>query len=433
MITKEFSIFTKSQKLILYLVDIIQVVLGLVLISFVFTAMLATQSDKDMNIWHLIMGIAGIISLVDIIIRKTFNKQSILHNLLIKKFKSKILLFPQTSMQAEICSWLNTKIQNRKAVLIYGKANMGKTSSVFIYLLQHAKEKELLQKLNWTESIVYIDCKNSKSNILDFFYNKRLYFCNNRFEKSLIIVDNLENMGKTFLETLLNTVNSTTGTFILLADSSKIDNDVYNSIEKKYVKYNSTLLDNIDKRRDLEQSFLKLSSDEKMVILIIFYMSLSMTLIPVNDVYTVLKSDYSSIHLKLVLNVLSYKKFIKKFPFDHRYILLLNRIEMANCQKIFWSYSHNIEAILKILQNSDKFPESAWLCLIHLPYKLIRQQDANEKDLLFSNALKCGNYLTLYKALQEELTYFPVKEKEFLYELGTLCFYNSNQESIQKI
>jgi hypothetical protein len=103
-------------------------------------------------------------------------------------------------------------------------------------------------------------------------------------------------------------------------------------------------------------------------------------------------------------------------------------MNVAKNQKIFWNTQQNIDAILSVLKNSDKFPESAWLSLVRLPYEQLLQQDIKDRGLLFDNALKSGNYITLYKALQEELTYCPIKESVFLYEAGTLYFYNSYQK-----
>ena len=428
MITKKFSIYTKGQRWKLYIADVIQGVVGLVLITFAVIAMFATQNVEDINIWSIIMGIPGIASLVEIIIRKYFKKKSCLYNFLIKHYKSKVVLFRQTPMQTEICSWLNAKIQNGKGVLIYGKPNTGKTSSIFIYLSQHTKDKDLLQQLNWAESVIYIDCKNNKSDIFDFFYNKKTYFRNNRFEKSLIIVDNLENMGESFWETLLQTINSTTGTFILLADASKLDNNIYDSLEKKCIRDSYTLSISNNDSQGFEENYRGLTDNEKKVFLTIYYLSLSMTLIPVRDVFTILNKDYPFTRFQRIVNTLSRKNFIKKFPFDHKYVILANRMHVTNNQQVFWTTSQNSEVILKVLQNSDKFPESAWLSLIHLPYDQLKKQDAKKRELLFSNALKCGNYITLYKALQEEMIYGPIKEMLFLYEWGTLCFYNNKQE-----
>lgn len=143
----------------LHSIDVIQGAAGLILTTLVLMAIFATQGIQKLDIWILIMGVAGVISLVEIIIRKAFNKQSFLYSLLLKSFRSKVSLFPQTKLQAEICSWLNTKIQNGKGILIYGKADIGKTSSIFIYLAQYTKDKDLLYKLNWVESVIYIDCK----------------------------------------------------------------------------------------------------------------------------------------------------------------------------------------------------------------------------------------------------------------------------------
>ncbi len=67
-----------------------------------------------------------------------------------------------------------------------------------------------------------------------------------------------------------------------------------------------------------------------------------------------------------------------------------------------------------------------------LPYEKIRQIGRDEKEKLFCAALKSGNYDNLYKTLMEELTYSPIKENIFLYEAGTLYFYNSEQDKAFK-
>ena len=125
MISKKFTIYTKSQKIMLKIVDAIQVIFGLSITGLIVKAMLVTQ--KKINIWTILMGIAAIISLVDIIIRKTFNKGSFIYYLLLKLYKSNITMFPPTPMQAEICSWITTRIRNGNGILIYGKPNTGKT------------------------------------------------------------------------------------------------------------------------------------------------------------------------------------------------------------------------------------------------------------------------------------------------------------------
>ena len=122
MISKNFSIYTKKQKILLNILDVVQTTLGLVMTGFIVMAMFFTQSS--LNIWTIIMGIAAIISLVDIVIRKSFNKRSIFHYLLLKLFKSNNELFSPTPMQNEVNSWVTSRIQNGNGILIYGKPDI---------------------------------------------------------------------------------------------------------------------------------------------------------------------------------------------------------------------------------------------------------------------------------------------------------------------
>lgn len=430
MISKKFTIYTRNQKMIFRILDAIQIIFGISITGLIVWAMLVTQNQ--INIWTIIMGIAAIISLVDIVIRKTFNKCSFFHHLLLKLFKSNIALFPPTLMQTEVNSWVSARIRNGNGILIYGKPNTGKTSSVFMFLSKDTKDIELLRNISWAENIIYIDCKNNKSDILEFFslagmdVNKKLY------ENYLIIVDNLETMGKTFLENLLNIVNSSLGKFILLSDDSSLDNDLYDTLERKCMRNNCILSISEYSSHSFNNIYDKLTDNEKKVLLIIYYISLSLTLIRVNDICAILGKDIGFLRLKLIISSLLQKDLIKYFPFDHTYILLAKRVDMAKYHAVIWETQQNFEAVNKILLNSVKFPESAWLSLVHLPYEKIRQIGHEKREKLFCIALKSGNYDNLYKALFEELTYYPIKENIFLYELGTLYFYNSEQDKAFK-
>lgn len=430
MISKKFTIYTRNQKVIFRILDAIQVVFGISITGLIVWAMLVTQNKID--IWTIIMGIAAIISLVDIVIRKTFNKQSFFYHLLLRLFKSNIALFPPTPMQAEVNSWVTARIRNGNGILIYGKPNIGKTSSVFMFLSKDTKDIELLRYISWAESIIYIDCKNNKSDILEFFsvvgknVNKEIY------ENSLIIVDNLESMGKTFLENLLNIVNSSLGKFILLSDASTLDNDLYDTLERKCMRNNCTLSISEYSSNSFNDIYDKLTDNEKKVLLVIYYISLSLTLIQVNDIHAIFGKDICFLRLKLIISSLLQKGLIKYFPFDHTYILLTKRVDMAKYHAVIWETQQNIEAVNKMILNSDRFPESAWLSLVRLPYEKIKQMGYEEKEKLFCAALKSGNYDNLYKSLMEELTYSPIKENIFLYEAGTLYFYNSEQDKAFK-
>ena len=425
MITNRFSAFTKKQLALIKAIDIYQLLFGSLLLGIVFIAMIISQynTERGLSIWAIIMGIAGIISLVEIIVRKIFNKQSIVYSLLLLIFRNRTILFHPTKIQVEICSWINKKIQSGNGVLIYGKANMGKTTSIFIYLSQYIKHKEILKQFQWVKNIIYIDCKNDKSDILDFFAKGN----ENTYEKSLIIIDNIEAMGETFFENIVEIIKSSIGTFILLADVKSIQSDIYKVFEIKEVKekYGISLYNNDS---NFIQMYEALSNKEKLVLLIIYYISMSVTLISVSDLLLVLDKKTPFNNVYWTIKSLIHKRIIVFFPFDHSYILLSNQQEIVKNQSQFWETEINKTAIFKILQNSGKFPESAWLSFIHLPYDILKKQPENKKEDLFQNALKCGNFLTLRRALQNELTYCPDKENLFLYEIGTLFFYNSCQE-----
>lgn len=426
MISNKFTIYTKKQTIICNIIDVMQFLFGIAITGLIIWAMISTQ--VEINILTIIMGLAAIISLIDIVIRKTFNKYSFLYRLFLNIFKSSTTLFPLTPMQMEANAWISNRIQNSNGILIYGKPNSGKTSSVFMFLSKDTKSIELLRNMNWAKDIIYIDCKNNKSDILDFFSLTRQNVNKKISEDSLIIVDNLESMGKTFLENLLNIVNSSLGKYILLSDDSSLDNDLYSNLERKCMRNNCTFSISEYSACSFNNVYNKLTNNEKIVLLIIYYISLSLTLIQINDIYAILGKDVGFLRLKFIISSLLHKEFIKYFPFDHTYILLAKRIDMTKYHTVIGETQQNFEAVNKVLFNSQRFPESAWLGLISLPYERIMQIKPEEKEKLFCAALKSGNYGNLYKALSEELTYSPIKENLFLYETGTLFFYNSEQD-----
>ncbi len=287
MISNKVTIFTRGQRAIFKILDAVQLTLGLSIIGLIIWAMINTQDS--INLGMIVMGIAAIISLVEFVSRKIFNKHSFLHKLLLKSYKSKVKLYPPTPMQKEVCAWLTTRIRNGNGIIIYGKSNTGKTSSVFIFLSQDTKDIDLLQNINWAQSIIYIDCKNSKSDILEFFGVQGKNINREVYENSLIIVDNLEAMGKTFLENLLNIVNSSLGRFILLADASNLDNELCDTLERKCMRKDSTL--SISEADNFKDIYEKLTDREKKVLLVIYYISLSLTLIQVKDIRTIFRED----------------------------------------------------------------------------------------------------------------------------------------------
>lgn len=428
MISNKFTIYTRGQRAIFRILDVIQLTLGLSIVGLIIWAMINTQDS--INVGTVVMGLAAIISLVEYISRKIFNKHSFLHKILLELYKSNRKLYTPTPMQAEVCAWITTRIRNGNGIIIYGKPNTGKTSSVFMFLAQDTKDIDLLKNINWDESIIYIDCKNEKSDIWDFFCVQGKKSNREFYENSLIIIDNLEVMGKTFLENLLNIINSSLGRFILLTDVCYLDNDFYVTLERKCMRNNFTL--SISESDNFKNIYSKLTDSEKKVLLVIYYISLSLTLIQVKDIYTIFSEDICFLHFKFILSSLLRKKLINFFPFDHSYVLMAKRMDMAKYQSVIWETQQNLDAVNKVLLNSEKFPESAWLSLVHLPYEQIKHISIGKREQLFSDALKSGNYATLCKMLLEELRYSPIKEDVFLYEAGTLYFFNSQQENAFK-
>lgn len=426
MISPKFGIYTKGQKVIIKLLDIIQIVFGLLVIMLIIWAMLVTQNT--INIWTIIMGIAAIISLMDIVMRKVFNKRSFLHQCIYKIYNSKNTLFAKTAVQAETCSWIELQLQKRNAILLYGDPNTGKSSSVFMFLSQNTKDRELLHNINWAENIRYIDCKNSKSDIINFFGVKGEFVNKDLRNGSLIIIDNIETMGESFSKNLLATVKQSLNLFILLLDANNIDKELENKIEAKCLRNSFTLSLNENRYMEFQENYDKLTDSKKEVLLAIYYVSLSFTLIHVKDILSLFVEDYSNFRFKLIISSLVRKGFLKYFPFEHKYVLMTKQIQMNRHQCTVMDTTQHLHAVYRIIYHSKKFPVSAWISLISLSCEQIKLISPGEKERLFTEALNSGNYITLYQALLSELNYSPNKEELFLYELGTLHFYNSRQE-----
>lgn len=431
MIINKFSVFTKKQVKILKFVNFIQIIISILLIVIAIISALP-KWDGQFNRSYILAfttGTAGVISLIEFIFKKFSNRKTFAFSLLLKMYKKKAPLFVPTQIQSEICSWANKNIQKEKSILLYGKANTGKTTSIFIYLSQYIKSNEVLQKLDWIENILYIDCKSNKNDILDFFDEENFFFKNQNYEKSLIIVDNVEAMGEAFFKQLLEVIQGSISTFILLADVNGTNKKNYIVLETKEIKERFSIKIYKNHVDNFKYTYKFLTYQEKIILLTIYYISMSITLIPIQSLLALLDTDITKSQILRKLKNLIHHNMIKRFPFDNNFILLVNQKAIFESQGIFWEAPENTDVIMKIIKNSNNFPESAWLCFIHLPYEKLVQTSQTKRSELFSNALKCSNYLTLIKALQDELVYSPYKESFFYYEMGTLLFFNSQQEN----
>ncbi len=102
--------------------------------------------------------------------------------------------------------------------------------------------------------------------------------------------------------------------------------------------------------------------------------------------------DICALHFNFILSSLLRKGLIKFFPFVHTYLLMAKHIDMAKYQSVIWESPPNLDVVNRLLLNSAKFPESAWLSLVHLPYEQIKQISIKKREQLFSDALNNGNY-----------------------------------------
>ena len=429
MISKKFSVFTPRQHKIYKISIILQIIIGILFIIVAIIALLFYYWTGIFNInyfFAFFIGLLGIAGIIDDTYKIIKNKDPIIYRFVYKHFSKDKYIFSPTQIQNELCSWINKKIYNSRGILIYGKEYTGKTTSVFMYLAKYIKQDEIFNKIDWIESIIYIDCKSNKEEILQYFDSEDYL---KDFENSLIIIDNVEKMGEVFLTNFFDFTQSSLITFILLADINEIDKKSCNLINLKKVNDNNVIKLRYEDTYRFEKTFSKLQSIEKTILLIIYYMSLSVTLISIENIYKLLKNQYSKTTLKKSVKTLVKEGLIKPFPFDIDYYLLINQRAIMNKQDIFWNTEENTNAIMILIANNNIYPESAWISYIHLPYEKITEIEQNEKNTLFINALKCGNYSTLLDELQNELTFNPRKETFFSYELGTLLFYNSSQKN----
>ena len=92
---------------------------------------------------------------------------------------------------------------------------------------------------------------------------------------------------------------------------------------------------------NFNDTYEKLTDNEKEVLLVIYYISLSLTLIQVRDVHDIFENDISFWRLKFIIFSLLRKGLIKYFPFDHTYILMSRRIEISKYQAVIWETEQN--------------------------------------------------------------------------------------------
>lgn len=420
MIVQNFSAFTSKELNILKIVRGIQILISILICigSILILKFSIEYISLTAYMKAFVFSLIGFYSFLDALFKFSKSKNTFMQSWILMFMRNKNQLYYPTNKQKKVFGEINNYLgeSNQNNILIYGDPQYGKTSTVFLYLSNFIKQKEFMMKYDWINRIVYIDCKSRKEEILSYF--KKYVFT----KPTLIIIDNFERMGESFFIDLSEMLNHSLQTFILISDSNKKSEIVGDKI-KQYNFYEQGC-QYIETAKNFLATYMQLKTTEKQVLLAIYYMSMSTTLVSVEDIRKILGCDEKK--LQKIINRIKRKNMIKKFPFVNDFYLIVDKMCLDKDQSKLWDTDENLYIIHQFIKHKSIYPDVAWLSFIHLTINQI--SDSLEKDPLFNKALLCGNYTTLLENLNTVIKYNPQKESIFFYELGTLYFFASRQK-----
>lgn len=414
MIVKNLTIFTKKQYKLYKFIKFFQICLSLLLLVIILSIVFFSSVSSEKNYLQIgasiLLALLGILGVFESIWKSFKNDHIFIYKFLIRHLKSS--LFPPTNEQKQLFKEIHHHFNintNNVAVGITSRHFSGKSTAVMLYLEQYIKIHKSNNSL--IKNVIYIDCSIEKIKLLEYF--QTTYNLKNCY----VIIDNLENVNQDMIEKFLHRGENLK--FILIS-SQEIHSNHVKSLKKEYLFKNIPTddINGFNKKLD------RLHDDTKRVLLFVYYITLSKTLVYIPELVGITKINQKEI--MIILKHLHKEQFIKFFPFNHSYIFLINKKTLLHQQKSFWNNPINTEVINYFLCNTNNYAESTWIALLHLPYNNIKDIPLSKRHEIFSKAISQGNYQKLDLLLNYAISLENTGEL-FIYEKGVLDFYNRRQ------
>lgn len=434
MIIKNISIFTKKQKsFIIIISSIIDVI-----VLCVFGALIITGLNdnsvmiKDKYYLLVILALLGTIpfgDLISIISKRRSIAFIVLRAYLSRKNDLLSIGIKINGRQRQFCETIFGSNFDKRLIYVYGKESKGKSTAILYLLKGLFINSQSTSEIPWVDSITFVDCTNNREEILDYFsMDESMLNRIKKFEDNLVVIDNIECLGKIFLDQNIGLFLSRKSYFIIIEDTS-VDEpmcglDALNDALCVYSFNPSIFSTNTQSNLcDLISSF---DADTKMVFFSLYFFSLSSDFI--------LKKNACDV---LHISKRAFRKSFKKiqatgafvtFPYRTLYCFCCKKKELGCIDDVFGDDSE-YNAVLKTYIFSDTVDsESKWRCLLRCDISTITQFSQDERRKMFHRALHHGNYKGLYEELNKIIRISPNKETIFLFERAHLAFHVGNHK-----
>lgn len=439
MIIKNSNLLGKKLKnLILVISLVIDIAILVSIVAIIVITCNSSYIEKSSNIFVLIvLPILGSISIIDIIGIKR-SKKSIAYTISKKILEDanikSILPFNLSPTQQVFCETVFGMKDKNRYIYVFGKRNKGKSTAIMYLLDGFSKNIDNLNEIPWIDNFTFIDCTSNKKEILDYFFmndpvNTRI----RQFSNSLIVIDNIELLGKTFFEENVGLFSSYKSLFIIIEDTTD-DLPLYkldlNNRCLLVSDFNSSVI-GIKPTINLFENLKMFNTTEKKVFFSLYFLTYFSEFAYIYDIKNIIKIN--KISLRRALNKIKKLAIYRPFPFNTKYYYCSNRNyikRIDNLLKDFPEYKIVLETFVK---SSSTNAECRWLCFIRSNDDIILNMPKDKKKTLFHKALYNGKYFELYNELSNCIKNEPKKERLFLYEKGFLSFYIGSHKNATAI
>lgn len=430
MIIKNISLISKKTKLAILTINII---IDIILFVFIISSVIFHYNDIDSSIkdysWITIaLAVFSLIPLGDCAL--IVSKRTSLAYSIIDRFERMFNIhqvykyIPQmNSFQQKFCEGIYGNPTSTHFIYVFGKINRGKTTAIFHLLkdfwVNSLPNKEILSIKN----VTFIDCTNNRNEILDFFCLDSL--ANDRvrkFNSTLTILDNVECMGKEFIDLNHELFSSKYSAFVLIEDTDTEPLCGSKVLESAtYIKDFHPNLLSIHRKIDISSFLDKSNTIDKAVFFALYFLTFSTVFIRKNDIREILNIKKHELN-KSLKKIRDLQLFVP-FPFESHYYYCPDYYNIKNTEKFFSSDVIYKDILSKFVKCNIVDAECRWVCLAKSSIEIINSISDTKRINLFKKATYNANYMGLYEELNEAIKKDPKKNNIFVYEKAYLSFY----------
>lgn len=330
-----------------------------------------------------------------------------------------------TALQNMVCEGVCHDKGLELLVHIYGFPGRGKTTTAFFILrgLFLNTKKSVTQ----TKEIIFIDCSLNKQKVLNLFHSD--VDKAKRFDDTIVILDNIEQMGSYFLEVNRELFMSNKNLFILIEDSDNGKTRIQPNLlrpEKQYDFNDNRLELGIDPQLWIYVD--NLPDENKFIFFTVYLGVYYQKYMQIKHVVEISKNQEELVY-KLLRNIEIQGKEKKKnvpfaiFPFNKEYVYCSDSSALEIIPQRYMEDEIYKKVLYACIKSNHFNKEGKWLCFIQCNSTEIERTNQNERIHLFNKALSLGHFKLLYNALEQAVRIVPEKQHLLFYEYGVLCYY----------